>query len=97
MGCHNRFLSVLDFFLLLFREPLLFHIAEVEEEFGVKGKVIAYTTDNEATMHKAFKDDVRMGCLAHIESKASKNALKNQKCLNKLRSKCRRVVKYAEY
>ena len=70
-------------------------VAEVEEEFGVKGKVIAYTTDNEATMHKAFKDDVRMGCLAHIESKASKKALKNQKCLNKLRSKCRRVVKYA--
>ena len=39
------------------------HIDITEDEFGIRGKVIGYTTDNENKMHKAFEDDQRNGCI----------------------------------
>ena len=63
------------------------------EKFGIKEKTFVHTTDNEATMKAAFGKVERMGCLAHIESKASKKALDNQKPLKKLRLKLRKISK----
>ena len=68
-------------------------VDSVEEEAGVKGKVIGYTTDNEATMHKAFENDTRNGCFAHIQSKSSQRTLDSQETLKKLRKKLRKVAR----
>ena len=43
-------------------------VEETEEDFGISNKVFSYTTDNEATMRKAFRLDERNWCFAHIES-----------------------------
>ena len=71
-------------------------IKEVEREFGVEGKVFSYTTDNEATMKKAFERDQRNGCYAHIESKSCKNVLGKQKGYTSLRVKLRKIAKKAK-
>ena len=39
---------------------------KVEEEFGVKERVVMTTTDNENKMRAAYKDHERNGCLSHI-------------------------------
>ena len=41
------------------------HVDVTENEYGIKGKVLGYTTDNENKMHKAFENDQRNGCIAH--------------------------------
>ena len=64
-----------------------------EENHGIGGKVVIYTTDNENTMKAAFRNHERNGCFAHIESKASKKALDNQAVLKKLRLKLRKIAK----
>ena len=47
------------------------------EEFGIKEKVFSFTMDNENTMKVAFRDRIRNGCFAHIQSKSSKRALES--------------------
>ena len=68
---------------------------EAEDEFGVKEKVFNTTTDNEATMRKAYNDEERNGCYAHIASKSHKKALENQETLKKVRLKLRKISKKA--
>ena len=68
-------------------------VDKTEESHGIAGKVFMYTTDNENTMKAAFGVHERNGCFAHIESKASKKALDNQKSLKKLRLKLRKISK----
>ena len=68
-------------------------IDETGEKFVIKEKTFVQTTDNEATMKAAFSKEERNGCFAHIESKASKKALDNQKSLKKLRLKLRKIAK----
>ena len=51
------------------------------------------TTDNEATINAAFPRDERNGCYAHIQSKASKKMLDQQKPLKKLRLKLKKIAK----
>ena len=55
-----------------------------------------FTTDNEATMRAAFKDEERNGCFAHIESIASKKALDGQKPLKSMRFKLKKISKKAK-
>ena len=68
-------------------------VEEVERKFGIQGKVFNYTTDNEATMRKAFEEEKRNGCFAHIESKSCKKTLNNQKAFKALRVKLRKIAK----
>ena len=68
-------------------------IKDKEEMVGISGKVISYTTDNERTMKKCFKNDERNGCFAHIESKSCQKALNNVSVLNKLRKKMRKIAR----
>ena len=70
-------------------------ISESMEQFGIASKVATYTTDNEATMEKAFRSDKRNGCFAHIESKSCQKVLKRQKQFTKLRKKLKRLSKKA--
>ena len=70
-------------------------VDKTEEKFGIKGKVFSYTTDNEATMRKAFNKEERNGCFAHVESKSSKKCLEKQKPLKNLRVKLRKISKKA--
>ena len=64
-------------------------VDEVEKKFDIKGKVFGYTTDNEAKMHKAFENDARNGCIAHIQSKTMQKAVESVQCVSKLRKKLR--------
>ena len=68
-------------------------VEEAEMQFGVKDKVFNRTSDNEATMRAAFKDEERNGCYAHIASKSHKKALENQITLKQLRAKFRKISK----
>ena len=70
-------------------------IGESMTQFGIAAKVFTFTTDNEATMHKAFRDDERNGCFAHIESKSCQNVLKKQKHFQKLLRKLKKISKKA--
>ena len=70
-------------------------VKEVERKYGIEGKVFSYTTDNEATMRKAFSREERNGCFAHIESKSCKNILNNQKAFKPVRVKMRKIAKKA--
>ena len=51
------------------------HIDATEDLFEIKGKVIGYTTDNEKKMYTSFRNDVRNGCIAHIQSKTMAKAV----------------------
>ena len=51
---------------------------------NIKGKVFGYTTDNELKMHKAFENDARNGCIAHIQSKTMQKAVESVQCVSKL-------------
>ena len=72
-------------------------VDEVEKKFDIKGKVFGYTTDNLAKMHKAFENDARNGCIAHIQSKTMQKAVESVECVSKLRSKLRKVAKLAKF
>ena len=73
------------------------HIDNTEEDFGIKGKVFGYTTDNENKMHKAFEDDERNGCIAHIQSKTMEKAVEAVKCISLVRKKLRKVAKLNKF
>ena len=49
-------------------------VDEAESVFAVKDKVFNRTTDNDATMRAAFKDEERNGCYAHITSESQKGS-----------------------
>ena len=68
------------------------YVDGVLEKFGVKEKCFMFTTDNEPTMHAAFEDDMRNGCLAHIQSNASKAAFNKNKKVKAVRKKLRKVA-----
>ena len=72
-------------------------VDKVEENFQIKGKVVGYTTDNEAKMHKAFENDLRNGCIAHIQSKTMQKAVEHVNCIAKVRKKLRRIAKIAKF
>ena len=72
-------------------------VDEVENKFDIKGKVFRYTTDNEAKMHKAFENDARNGCIAHIQSETMQKAVESVQCVSKLRKKLRKVAKLAKF
>ena len=61
------------------------------QKFGVKEKCFMFTTDNENTMRAAFDDEERNGCLAHIESNASKQAMNCNRLVKDLRKKLRKI------
>lgn len=63
------------------------------EEHKVKDKTFSFTTDNENTMKKSFKKTERIGCFAHIESKACQTSLDSTKILRRVRRKLRTVAK----
>ena len=67
-------------------------VDDILDQFKVKSKCFLFTTDNEATMGKAFSSSERNGCLAHLQSNASKKGLKNVPIIRKLRSKIRKVA-----
>ena len=73
------------------------HVEAVEEKFGIKGKVIGYTTDNENKMHKSFERDSRNGCVAHIQSKTMQKAVDSVGCISVLRKKLRKLAKIAKF
>ena len=73
------------------------HVDATEKLFGVEGKVIGYTTDNENKMHSAFRNDERNGCLAHIQSKTMEKAVNAVSCLAKLRKKLRKLARLAKF
>ena len=62
------------------------------DEHGIKEKVVSVTTDNEPTMCKCFQGEIREGCFAHIDSKASQKACESSKKLKVTRKKLRRVA-----
>ena len=62
------------------------------DEHGIKEKVFSFTTDNEATMKRAFSNKERNGCFAHIESKATQKATDSTETLKKLRKKLRKIT-----
>ena len=68
-----------------------------EKLFGVEGKVIGYTTDNDNKMHSVFRNDERNGCLAHIQSKTMEKAVNAVSCLAKLRKKLRKLARLAKF
>ena len=55
------------------------------DKFGVNP--VAYNTDNEPTMLKAFRMEVRNGCIAHIISKSTFKALEKCEFISEKRSK----------
>ena len=59
------------------------------QEFGVKDKIVIYTTDNENKMLSAFEKDERNGCAAHIlhssVSKGLKEVPENKDAIDKHR------------
>ena len=67
-------------------------VDKILDSFNVKTKCYLFTTDNEATMGKAFSSSARNGCLAHLQSNASKKGLKNVLIIRKLRAKIRKVA-----
>ena len=73
------------------------HVDTTEELFGIKGKVIGYTTDNENKMHKSFENDSRNGCIAHIQSKTMEKAVKSVGCISALRKKMRKLARLGKF
>ena len=73
------------------------HVDATEELFGIKGKVIGYTTDNENKMHKSFENDSRNGCIAHIQSKTMEKAVKSVGCISALRKKMRKLARLGKF
>ena len=73
------------------------HIDATEELFGIKGKVLGYTTDNENKMHAAFKNDERNGCMAHIQSKCMEKAVNAVGCISLLRKKLRKLARLNKF
>lgn len=73
------------------------HIDATEDLFEIKGKVLGYTTDNENKMHSSFRNDVRNGCIAHIQSKTMAKAVDSVKSLKKLRKKLRKLAKLGKF
>ena len=67
-------------------------VDDVLDKFKVKAKCFLLTTDNEATMGKAFSSSARNGCLAHLQSNASKRGFRNVPIIRKLRLKIRKVA-----
>ena len=91
----------MKYFTLSVREAKEKHTAEnyrentdkVEEEFGVKNKVVMTTTDNEAKMRKAYKDDERTGCLSHLIHSSVDQGNTEEKVVNSSILKQRKVIK----
>ena len=67
-------------------------VNKILEDFGVKRKCFLHTTDNEPTMACAFPSNIRNGCMAHMESNASKFALKEVKVVKEARSHVREIA-----
>lgn len=68
-------------------------IDETMRQFAIAGKVKSYTTDNEATMRKAFSREERNGCFAHIESKSCQVVMKEQEVFLPLMKKLKKIAK----
>ena len=67
-------------------------VDKILDDFKVKTKCFLFTTDNEATMGKAFSSSERNGCLAHLQSNASKKGLKNVPIIRKVPAKIHKVA-----
>ena len=91
----------MKYFTLSVRQAKEKHTAEnyrentdkVEEEFGVKNKVVMTTTNNEAKMRKAYKDDERTGCLSHLIHSSVDQGNTEEKVVNSSILKQRKVIK----
>ena len=70
-------------------------VDSVLTEFGLISRTFCHTTDNENKMNAAFRAKERNGCLAHIESKSCKKAVKKVKVLDLLLKKLGKVAKKA--
>ena len=70
-------------------------IDESMVQFWIAGKVHNYTTDNEATMQKAFDGDNWNGCFADIETKSCQVVLKKQEHFKQLLKKLKKIAKKA--
>ena len=73
------------------------HVDVIESEYGIRGKVTGYTTDNENKMHKAFEKDERNGCIAHIQSKTMEKAVNAVSCIAVVRKKLRKIAKLNKF
>ena len=71
------------------------HCDDKLDDHGIKNKMVAVSTDNEATMRKCFESSTRNGCFSHIESKSSQKALDSSSRLKVLRKKLRKIAKKA--
>ena len=67
-------------------------VDDILDQFKVKAKCFLFPTDSEPTMGKAFSSSERNGCLAHLQSNASKKGLRNVPVIRKLRLKIRKVA-----
>ena len=91
----KKILDVMEMKVAKTAENYRAKVNEKLAEFDILEKTFIFTTDNEATMGAAFKDEERNGCFAHIESIASKKALDSQKPLKIMRLKLRKNAKKA--
>ena len=62
------------------------------QEFGVKDKIVIYTTDNENKMLSAFENDERNGCVAHILHSSVSKGLKEVREIKESIDKHRKIV-----
>ena len=68
------------------------HCDDKLDDHGIKNKMVAVSTDNEATMRKCFESSTRNGCFSHIESKSSQKALDSSSRLKVLQKKLRKIM-----
>lgn len=69
-------------------------VDEVLDDFGVKEKVVLFTTDNENKMKAAFKKDERNGCLCHDLHNTVTHGFDEVPAAKDCVEKCRKIATY---
>ena len=68
------------------------HTDKVEDEFEIRDKVVLTTSDNEAKMRKAYKDEERTGCMSHILHSSVNAGTTKEETVNKIILKQRKIT-----
>jgi len=68
------------------------HTDKVEDEFEIRDKVVLTTSDNEAKMRKAYKDEERTSCMSHILHSSVNAETTKEETVNKIILKQRKIT-----
>jgi hypothetical protein len=68
------------------------HTDKVEDEFGIREKVVLTTSDNEPKMRKAYKDEERTGCMSHLLHSSVSTGTSKEETVNNIVLKQRRIA-----